>query len=54
MHTPHPDARMLTDPLHCLIAEDFQSPSHATIDHLLNASGAAIVGKTNCSEFGRG
>jgi aspartyl-tRNA(Asn)/glutamyl-tRNA(Gln) amidotransferase subunit A len=46
---------MLTDPLHCaFIVEDFQSPFDATVVHLLNASGATIIGKTNCDEFGMG
>ena len=49
-----PDAQMLTDSLHFLVAEVFQSPFDATVVHLLNASGAKILGKTNCDEFGMG
>ena len=45
------DARILTDPLHDLIAEDFQSPFDATVVYLLNASRATIIAKTNCDEF---
>ncbi|KAN0121288.1 Amidase signature domain containing protein [Russula decolorans] len=33
---------------------DFQSPFDATVVHLLSASGATIIGKTNCDEFGMG
>lgn len=46
------DARTLANALQCLVAEDFQSPFDAAIVHLLNASGATIIGKTNCDEFG--
>ena len=49
-----PDAQMLTDSLHFLVAEDFQSPFDATVVYLLNASGTKILGKTNCDEFGMG
>jgi len=34
--------------------KDFQSPFDATVVRLLNASGATIIGKTNCDEFGMG
>lgn len=33
---------------------DFQSPFDATVVNLLSASGATIIGKTNCDEFGMG
>ncbi|KAH9987131.1 amidase signature enzyme [Russula compacta] len=33
---------------------DFQSPFDATVVQLLNSSGATIIGKTNCDEFGMG
>jgi len=46
--TSCPNARMLTDPLHYSITEDFQSPFDATVIHLLDVSGAMIIGKTNC------
>jgi aspartyl-tRNA(Asn)/glutamyl-tRNA(Gln) amidotransferase subunit A len=36
------------------IPPDFQSPFDATVVHLLTASGATLVGKTNCDEFGMG
>ena len=49
-----PDAQMLTDSLHFLVAEDFQLPFDATVIHLLNASGMKILGKTNCNEFTMG
>ena len=32
----------------------FQSPLEATVVHLLTASGATIIRKTNCDEFGVG
>jgi aspartyl-tRNA(Asn)/glutamyl-tRNA(Gln) amidotransferase subunit A len=48
------EREMLTEPLRCSIAQDFQSPFDATVVHLLNASGATIIGKTNCDEFGMG
>ncbi|KAH9987500.1 amidase signature domain-containing protein [Russula vinacea] len=33
---------------------DFRSPFDATVVHLLSTSGATIIGKTNCDEFGMG
>jgi aspartyl-tRNA(Asn)/glutamyl-tRNA(Gln) amidotransferase subunit A len=33
---------------------DFTSPFNATVVDLLRGGGAAIVGKTNCDEFGMG
>jgi aspartyl-tRNA(Asn)/glutamyl-tRNA(Gln) amidotransferase subunit A len=33
---------------------DFQSPFDATVVDLLTTSGATIIGKTNCDEFGMG
>jgi aspartyl-tRNA(Asn)/glutamyl-tRNA(Gln) amidotransferase subunit A len=40
--------------LHTVHTPDFQSPFDATVVHLLSASGATIIGKTNCDEFGMG
>jgi Asp-tRNA(Asn)/Glu-tRNA(Gln) amidotransferase A subunit family amidase len=34
--------------------QDFKSPFDATVVHQLTASGATIIGKTNCDEFGMG
>ena len=36
------------------LLKDFQSPFDATVVRLLDASGAKIIGKTNCDEFGMG
>ena len=33
---------------------DYVSPVNATVVDLLQASGAQIIGKTNCDEFGMG
>ena len=33
---------------------DFKSPFDATVVQLLSSSGATIIGKTNCDEFGMG
>jgi aspartyl-tRNA(Asn)/glutamyl-tRNA(Gln) amidotransferase subunit A len=47
-----PEERALT--LHNTCTPDFQSPFDATVVHLLSVSGATIIGKTNCDEFGMG
>ncbi|KAF9005867.1 amidase signature enzyme [Hymenopellis radicata] len=36
------------------ILKDFVSPFNATVVDLLKASGAQVIGKTNCDEFGMG
>lgn len=51
-HSPRSKGAMIT--LHTRATPDFQSPFDATVVHLLTASGATIVGKTNCDEFGMG
>ena len=35
-------------------ASDFRSPFDAAVVQLLRDSGATIIGKTNCDEFGMG